>query len=278
MVSLIDKVPGRVTVKRSQTVRVNGTTIGRAAIAQEVQNHSAPTPAEAWRDAARALAIRELLLQEGRRLGLAVEAQSDGEGRRETHDEALIRTLVEHEVKVPEPTEAECRRVFEAHAARFRTPPLFEVRHILLPLPKGADKAAVKARAIELISELQEAPQRFADLARLHSACPSKEVGGSLGQIGPDQTVPEFERALPTLPVGEVGPAPVESRYGFHVVHVERRVDGRALPFEMARAEIAAWLSQRVYQTAVRQYISLLAGRADIEGVEIASSPSPLLQ
>lgn len=278
MVNILDKVPGRVTVKRTQKVRVNGTTIGRSAIAQEAQNHAAASPAEAWRDAARALAVRELLLQEGRRLGLAVEAQSDGEGRRETNDEALIRTLIEHEVSVPEPTDAECLRVFQANASRFRTPALYEVRHILLPSPKGGDKEAVRSLARDLIAQLQEKPECFADLSRLHSACPSKEIGGSLGQIGPGQTVPEFENALTSLPVGEIASVPVESRYGVHIVQVERRIDGQTLPFEAVRPNIAAWLSQRVFQTAVRQYISLLAGRAEIEGVDLDAAPSPLLQ
>jgi peptidyl-prolyl cis-trans isomerase C len=273
MVSLLDKVPGRVTVKRSQAVRVNGTTITRAQIAQEVQNHAAETPADAWRDAARALAIRELLLQEARRTGLDAEAQSDGKGRRETQDEALIRTLIDTAVRVPEPTDAECRRIFETQPARFRTATLYEVRHILLPV-----RAAAEATARGIIADLTAAPERFDALARDLSACPSREVGGSLGQIGPGQTVPEFEAALAKLPVGQVAPTPVESRYGLHVVWVDRRIEGRPLPFDMARAEIAAWLSQRVYQTAIRQYISLLAGKAQIEGVEIAAAASPLLQ
>lgn len=279
MVSLLDKVPGRrVTAKRTQPLRVNGVTISRAQIAQEAQNHAAPSPAEAWRDAARALAIRELLLQEARRLGLDATAQTDSKGRRETDEEALIRTLVDTAVRVPEPTEAECRRVFDTHPARFRTPALYEVRHILLPVRTEAERADAEATAHRLIADLAVAPERFAALAFDHSVCPSRQVGGSLGQVGPGQTVPEFEKALAALPVGRVAEAPVETRYGLHVVHVDRRIDGRPLPFEAARAEIAAWLSQRVYQTAIRQYISLLAGRAQIEGVDIAAAASPLLQ
>ena len=164
------------------------------------------------------------------------------------------------------------------HPARFRTATLYELRHILLPVRAEAERAEAAATARGLIADLTAAPERFAALALDHSVCPSREVGGSLGQVGPGQTVPEFEAALLRLPVGRVAEAPVESRYGLHVVCVDRRIDGRPLPFEVARAEIAAWLSQRVYQTAIRQYISLLAGRAQIEGVEIAAAASPLLQ
>lgn len=278
MVNLIDTVPGRVTVKRDKTVRINGVAIARAAIAQETQNHTAASPAQAWSDAAQALAIRELLLQEARRLGLEAVSETDGEGRRETEEEALIRTLVAHAVTVPEPTDEECRRVFEASPQPFRTPALYEVRHILLPLPKDVDKEAVTAQAHDLMAQMKAVPGCFPALARAHSKCPSKEFGGSLGQIGPGQTVPEFEAALAALPTGLIGEALIESRYGLHIVRLDRRIEGRALPFEMVRTQIAAWLSQRVYQTAIRQYISLLAGRAEVEGVDLAASSSPLLQ
>jgi peptidyl-prolyl cis-trans isomerase C len=44
-------------------VVVNGVPILHDAISRETQNHPAPTPVAAWQAAARALAVRELLLQ-----------------------------------------------------------------------------------------------------------------------------------------------------------------------------------------------------------------------
>jgi peptidyl-prolyl cis-trans isomerase C len=90
--------------------------------------------------------------------------------------------------------------------------------------------------------------------------------------------VPEFERALSAIVAGEVAAEPVETRYGIHIVIVDRRVGGRELPFEQVRERIAEWLSEKVRRTAIAQYLSLLAGRAAIEGVDIAASPSPLVQ
>ncbi len=49
---------------RPKAVTVNGVEIPLAAIARETQHHPAGNPSEAWTAAARALAIRELLLQE----------------------------------------------------------------------------------------------------------------------------------------------------------------------------------------------------------------------
>ena len=52
-------------------VLVDGVEIEPERIAQETQNHPTPDPAEAWREAAKALVVRELLLREARRRDLA---------------------------------------------------------------------------------------------------------------------------------------------------------------------------------------------------------------
>jgi peptidyl-prolyl cis-trans isomerase C len=70
----------------------------------------------------------------------------------------------------------------------------------------------------------------------------------------------------------------VKTRYGFHIVAVDQRIPGRRLPFEMARDRIARRLSSSVEEKALRQYISLLAGQAEIDGVDLEASASPLVQ
>lgn len=265
---------------RPARIRVNGVAISRDAISREAQNHPADKPIAAWQEAARALVIRELLLQEARRLDIAAEPCRDDEGRRETEEEAVIRQLVEQEVRIPDADEAACRRYYDNNRARFRSSDLFELRHILIAAAAQGDGARASAReqADRIVETLRAEPHRFDELAKDCSACPSGQSGGNLGQIGPGQTVPEFERALAGLPVGEIAPQPVESRYGFHVVYVERRIDGRQLPFEMVRERIAQWLAEKARRIALTQYLSLLAGRADITGITLASSDSPLVQ
>lgn len=265
---------------KARAITINGVEISRVAIGQEVQNHPADKPGEAWSAAARALAIRELLLQEARRLGLQPEPATDDAGRRETDDEALVRMVVEREVVTPTSDPDACRRYYERNLRRFRTSDLHEVSHILIAADPGDEAARQRARelAAAVIETIAAAPEAFATLAKNHSACPSGEVGGNLGQIGPGQTVPEFERALASAPIGTVRPEPVESRYGLHIVKVDRREPGRQLPFEFVAERIAAYLDEHVRRIAIRQYISLLAGRAEITGIELAASASPLVQ
>lgn len=64
----------------------------------------------------------------------------------------------------------------------------------------------------------------FEDLASQHSQCPSGKSGGALGEFGPGQMVPEFDRAVFTGPVGEVQ-GPIQTQFGFHLLEVTMRVD-----------------------------------------------------
>ncbi|MGX7875545.1 peptidylprolyl isomerase [Mesorhizobium sp. ORM6] len=260
-------------------VTVNGVTISRKAIAAEVQNFPARNPGEGWKAATRALVIRELLLQEARRLDIAAEQRTDQDGRRETDEDALVRSLVEREVRVPEADEEMLRRFYENNLRRFVTPSLYEVDHILIGARRDDDEAfaAARERALSLRAALETAPERFAALAKDCSDCPSGALGGSLGQIGAGDTTSEFEAALISLVPGDISP-PVETRYGIHLIRLTRRIDGRQLPFEVVREGIAAYLTEHVNRQATAQYVSLLVGQADIRGIDIDGSSSPLVQ
>ena len=62
----------------------------------------------------------------------------------------------------------------------------------------------------------------FADLAKQHSSCPSGKSGGDLGQFGPGQMVPEFDKVVFSAPVNEVQ-GPVKTQFGYHLLEVTAR-------------------------------------------------------
>jgi peptidyl-prolyl cis-trans isomerase C len=255
-------------------VAVNGVAIPRGLIAREVQHHPARTPVEAWKAAARALAVRELLLQEARRLEIAAEPIADGDGRCETEEEAGIRALIAREVQTPKADAAACRRYYEQNRRRFRSPDIYETAHILFAADAADAEAYARARtaAQSALATLREHPETFAALAQAHSACPSAAQGGNLGQIIAGQTTPAFERALFALAPGTIAPEPVATRYGFHIVRLDRKHAGRDLPFELVAGRIAEYLEERVRRRALAQYIARLARAADIEGIDLASA------
>jgi len=255
-------------------VSVNGVAIPHDAIAREVQHHPAPKPIAAWQAAARALVVRELLVQEAHRLRLDPAPRKGDNGQRETEDEALIRSLIEHEVVTPEPNEADCRRYFEQNRRRFRSEPIYEAAHILFAAWQGDAEAYTQAeRAAGLVlAELKQQPGRFGDLAQAHSACPSGAQGGNLGQITAGQTTPEFEQALAVLAPGAVSQAPVRTRYGLHIIRLDRKSEGAELPFEAVVDSIAAYLRENVMHRVTAQYIARLVSKAQIGGIDLAGS------
>ncbi|MGD0635275.1 MAG: peptidylprolyl isomerase [Beijerinckiaceae bacterium] len=261
------------------SVAVNGVVIAKADIAREVQNHAGDSPGAAWQEAARALVVRELLLQRANALTLAAEPRSE-DGLRESVDEALIRAVLEAEIRTPEASEAECRRYYQSNPARFRGPDLFEPLHILFQAPR--EDAAAYARAIEraelVLAEARSRPDRFEDLARALSDCPSASEGGRLGQVARGETTPEFEAAMIAMEAGEISTAPVQTRYGVHILRLDRKVAGQILPFEQVHQRIAAYLEDRAWRRAVAQYVALLAGQARITGFDMPGASSPLVQ
>ncbi len=64
----------------------------------------------------------------------------------------------------------------------------------------------------------------FADLAKAHSTCPSGGRGGALGEFGPGQMVPEFDKVVFSAPVNEVQ-GPVKTQFGYHLLEVTARSD-----------------------------------------------------
>lgn len=218
-------------------------------------------------------AARELLRQRALALGLLSPGNADDDAI----DVAIERLLTE-EVRVPAPTEAECRRYYEAHPQEFSSGDLVHARHILFQVTPSAPVAKIRARAEQTLAEVLREPDRFAALARELSNCPSGQQDGALGQIARGDTVPEFEQALfrpgPTGILREV----VKTRHGFHIVAIERRIRGDALPFETVQGRIAERLEASVEERALRKYVSILAGAAELEGVDLERATSPLVQ
>ena len=135
---------------RPVNVSVNGIAIARDEIVREMQHHPACKPIAAWQQAARALVIRELLMQEARRLDIAPQPLTE-DGRRETDEEAVMRGLIDREVVVPQADDETCRRYYERHAAQFRSPDIYEASHILFaacpPTPRLTRKHAPMPKA-----------------------------------------------------------------------------------------------------------------------------------
>ncbi len=267
-------IPAARRAANAPPIFVNGIEIAETAIAWEAQNHSVATGAEARAAAARALVIREVLLQRARELELAPAPAHDAQGREETADEALVRRVLELEAEPVEPSEAECRRVYEAAAVRFTSAEFYEASHILFaPEHESAGAwAAAHARAVDTISAIAEDGD-FVTVARACSACPTAAQGGSLGHLQRGDLAVEVERALLRLEPGELGPAPIRTHHGWHIIRLDRLVRAQQLPFEAAQSFIRGSLRARAWAASSTRYVAALAASARIEGLSLSLGP-----
>jgi peptidyl-prolyl cis-trans isomerase C len=252
-------------------ISVNGVPVPESAVFAEMQNHPAADREQAQACAARALVIRELLRQEADRHAIAADPEADRDP-----EEIRIDRLLGQALNIADPDEAACQRYYRENPDRFRSLALYEASHILIvpapdePVKRARDKA--RALAASIIAALQADPTRFAELAAAHSACPSKDQGGSLGQVSGGDTVAEFDAALARMEEREISREPVETRYGFHIIRVDRHLPGELLPFSHVQERIGQYLAESAYRKAVAAYLAGLIAAADIQGIELGAA------
>ena len=64
----------------------------------------------------------------------------------------------------------------------------------------------------------------FAEVAKMHSSCPSGKEGGSLGEFGPGQMVREFDEVVFSGDLNTVH-GPVKTQFGYHLLEITSRTD-----------------------------------------------------
>ena len=230
-------------------------------------------------------ACTELLRQQAVRAGLLPRFSGLSAPAPDAETRSAIEALLEAEVHSPEPGAEECRRHYEAHKPRFVVGQALHVRHILFAVTPGVPVNALAQRAEAALLELsrQGVPaDRFAQLAGELSNCPSSAQGGDLGWITPQDCAPELAKALflqnDAIQALGLHPRLVHSRFGLHIVEVLERQDGRLPEFAELQAQIGARLALQSQATALRQYMQLLVGQAQVEGVELEGADTPLVQ
>jgi peptidyl-prolyl cis-trans isomerase C len=246
---------------------VNGVEIDDRLIEQELPHHQ--HAANPLKQSVHEVVLRTVLLLEADRLGIAGAAGDD---------DARIEALLAQEVQVPQADLDACLTYYRNHPRKFTRGEMAEARHILFQVTPSVPLELLRETAEAVLAALQAEPGRFGELAAQYSNCPSGAVGGSLGQLSRGECVPEFDEVLFRLGDGELAARPVETRFGLHVIQVVRRIEGVLLPFEAVRSQIADYLATASWQRGIHQYLQLLVGRADIEGVTLEGSATPLVQ
>ena len=111
---------------------------------------------------------------------------------------------------------------YEEISAQAQADGEYNVSHILV---------GDEALANDLLQQLKDDPDRFAELAGAHSQDPgSQPKGGNLGWIAPQALVVEFSDAMKALDEGEMVDAPVKTQFGWHLIRVDGKRKATAPP------------------------------------------------
>ena len=138
----------------------------------------------------------------------------------------------------------EISEYYADHPDEFQNPKTVEARHILIKVEPEAAEAAVAAarKKIEDILKKARGGEDFAELARQYSEGPSKSKGGHLGSFQRDAMVKPFSDKAFSMQPGEISD-PVRTRFGWHIIKVEKVNEATVTSLDDARASIRKKLS-----------------------------------
>jgi peptidyl-prolyl cis-trans isomerase D len=181
-------------------------------------------------------------------------------------------------------TPDEIQQYYKAHQEDYRLPETVTVRHILIKTPtpdangKVDQKAvdAARAKADDIARQLKGGAN-FADLAKKDSEDPgSAKDGGLLPPLTRGRTVPEFEQAAFSTPVGQTTGV-IRTNYGFHIIHVEAKQEARLKPLEEVKVEIEPVLKQQKAAAQSQSDANTLQALAKTQGMDKAAASRNLI-
>jgi len=135
---------------------------------------------------------------------------------------------------------------YEANLAEFEKPKTVSARHILIKVDEKATDATVeetRKRATDIYKMAAEGKD-FAELAQKHSEGPTKDKGGDLGEFKKESMVKPFSDKAFSMKAGEVS-EPVRTRFGWHVIKVEKVNEASKQSVEEATPNVTTILTEK---------------------------------
>lgn len=166
--------------------------------------------------------------------------------------------------------EDDLRRSYKENEKRFTVPEERRARHILVEVKKDASveqKKAARAKAEQLLAQLQKNPSQFAELAKKNSDDPGSAAnGGDLDFFGRGAMTKAFEDAAFALKPGQISDV-VESDYGFHIILLTEVRGGQTQPYEAVKAQLEddarKQLAQREFASVAEKFTNGVYEQSD---------------
>ena len=193
------------------------------------------------------LIAQELFLADAKKNLLEYEEAFKAELAR-VKDRLLINYAMEKALSKVSVSEDELKKYYDDNAEKFVTGETVNASHILV---------ADEATAADLLKKIESGEITFEDAAKQYSTCPSGQEGGSLGEFGKGQMVPEFEEACYAMEVGAIS-EPVKTQFGYHIIRLDGKTAAAPIPYADIREKLEAKLLSEKQEKAYRSKINQL--------------------
>ena len=147
----------------------------------------------------------------------------------------LAQMAMREALKDVDVTEEEMKTFYDENQSHYEKAPTVSAKHILVDSEEKCN---------EILAQITSGEKEFEAAAQESSSCPSGQRGGSLGEFGKGQMVPEFEKAAFEAEVGQVV-GPVQTQFGYHLIKVEAKNEGSVSSFEEVKESIRKTLLQQ---------------------------------
>ena len=220
------------------------------------------------------IATNEDLEKQLRREGLSVQ-----DLKRNIERQVLKRQVLQRELETKTGVgDAEARADYEARKAEYTRPPSVHLQEIVIRV----EVTGAAGLADEIVKRAR-AGEDFGELAKQHSAGPTRASGGELGRFGKGDLAPEVERVAFSLEAGGVSD-PLSVAEGLRILKVVEKMPGSVIPFEEVKADITRRLGQGRAAQAYETYMEGLRKAALIDlrvrevPLEVAVPSTPPLE
>jgi peptidyl-prolyl cis-trans isomerase C len=182
-----------------------------------------------------------------------------------------IEKLLKSKLSATTVTDEDINLFYKENPENFSVPEQIQASHILLSLEPDSSDEVKKEKQSELQAVLEKIKKGddFAELARKHSDCPSKEKGGELGSFPRGAMVKAFEDVAFNLKKDEVSDV-VETQFGFHIIKLTGRTEVSTTPIEQVKDKISTYLETQKQSKEVAAYLETLRSAAKIDYTESA--------
>jgi len=164
-------------------------------------------------------------------------------------------------------SEEDIRDYYESNPEKFEEPKTVQARHILIKVAEDAkpEEVELARQRAEDILKLAKEGKDFATLARQYSEGPTKTKGGDLGTFRREAMVKPFADKAFSMEAGEISD-PVRTRFGWHIIKVEKVNPAKTRTLDEAREEIRKKLKAErsrnlAYDEAEAVYEATFEGR-----------------